>query len=114
VEQETVVGEAQVLQVFELQDRRNAHAAATVAGCRISEGSIRADGRFRVLRQGTVVSTSFLLLSLQRPILQHTDWGRATLGIHPLGIFPVWHTLQHREREFLAWLEPETDACPGP
>jgi translation initiation factor IF-2 len=54
VEQERVVGEAQVLQVFKLNDKRGG-GPATVAGCRISEGSIRADGRYRVLRQGQPV-----------------------------------------------------------
>lgn len=57
VEQETVVGEAQVLQVFELQDKRaTGKESVTVAGCRITDGSIRADGRYRVVRQGKTVS----------------------------------------------------------
>ncbi len=54
VERESVVGEAQVLQVFEVADKR-AGASHSVAGCRVSEGSLRAAARFRVLRAGSVV-----------------------------------------------------------
>ena len=56
VERETVVGEAEVLQVFPLQAKRSGEGgAAAVAGCRITEGSIRASATFRVLRAGVEV-----------------------------------------------------------
>ena len=56
VAQQKVVGEAQVLQVFEMAGRR-ADARTAVAGCRISEGSIRTGSTFKVLRGGDLVST---------------------------------------------------------
>lgn len=58
VERENVVGEAQVLQVFQVADKR-AGASHNVAGCRVSEGSLRAAARFRLLRAGTVVCGAF-------------------------------------------------------
>ena len=56
VAQQKVAGEAQVLQVFEMAGRR-ADARTAVAGCRISEGSIRTGCTFKVLRGGDLVST---------------------------------------------------------
>ena len=56
VEQESVVGEAQVLQVFEVADKR-AGTVRQVAGCRITDGFVRSAARFRVLRAGTLVRT---------------------------------------------------------
>ena len=58
VAQQKVAGEAQVLQVFEMQGRR-ADAKTAVAGCRVAEGSIRTGCTFKVLRGGDLVSTAF-------------------------------------------------------
>ena len=54
VEQQRVVGEAQVLQVFEMPDKRQDRRTA-VAGCRVSDGSIRVGATYKVLRGGEVV-----------------------------------------------------------
>ena len=54
MEQQRVVGEAQVLQVFEMPDKRK-DSNTTVAGCRVSEGSIRAGTTYKVLRGGELV-----------------------------------------------------------
>ena len=56
VAQQKVVGEAQVLQVVEMQGRR-ADAMTAVAGWRIGEGSIRTGCTIKVLRGGDLVST---------------------------------------------------------
>ena len=56
VEQQKVVGEAQVLQVFEMPGDKRQDKGSTVAGCRVSEGSIRAGATYKVLRGGDVVS----------------------------------------------------------
>lgn len=59
VERETVVGEAEVLQVFPLQAKRSGEGGASaVAGCRVTEGSIRAAAAFRVLRAGVEVRSA--------------------------------------------------------
>ncbi len=74
VAQQKVVGEAQVLQVFEMQGRR-ADAKTAVAGCRIAEGSIRTGCTIKVLRGGDLVSTvipAVPLTSWQR--LKHKPW----------------------------------------
>jgi len=55
VEKQTIVGEAQVLQVFEMQEKRQDGPTA-IAGCRVSEGSIRAGATYKVVRDGAVVS----------------------------------------------------------
>ena len=61
VERERLLGEAEVLQVFQLHDGKRSSAssgngdAPAVAGCRITEGSIRASAAFRVLRNGVEV-----------------------------------------------------------
>ena len=69
VEQQKVVGEAQVLQVFEMPDKRQ-DKRTTVAGCRVSEGSIRAGATYKVLRGGDVVSfPCSRLLSLSKTVL---------------------------------------------
>lgn len=65
VEQEKVVGEAQVLQVFEVPDKR-AGVSHSVAGCRITDGSLRAAARFRVLRAGTLVCSPHTCLPHMR------------------------------------------------
>lgn len=75
VEQQTVMGEAQVLQVFEMQDRKAGKPTA-VAGCRVSEGSIRAACTYRVLRDGETVSARTLSLSLSP--LSLSRFGRVT------------------------------------
>ena len=56
VERQTVVGEAQVLQVFEMAPSKRGDAHTAVAGCRVSEGAIRAGTSFKVFREGVVVS----------------------------------------------------------
>ena len=56
VERQTVVGEAQVLQVFEMAPAKRGDAHTAVAGCRVSEGAICAGTSFKVLREGAVVS----------------------------------------------------------
>ena len=58
VERQTVVGEAQVLQVFEMAPGKRRDARTAVAGCRVSEGALRADTSFKVLREGVVVRSS--------------------------------------------------------
>ena len=63
VAQQKVVGEAQVLQVFEMAGRR-ADSKTAVAGCRISEGSIRTGCTFKVLRGGDLVSSPLSAVSL--------------------------------------------------
>lgn len=69
VEQESVVGEAQVLQVFEVADKR-AGTVRQVAGCRITDGSVRSAARFRVLRAGALVRCS---ITINLPVVLNTS-----------------------------------------
>lgn len=57
LQQEVVLGTANVLQVFELRKSRRSEVAMVVAGCKVADGSIRAGGdvRYRVLRSGDVI-----------------------------------------------------------
>lgn len=48
-EKETVIGHAEVRQVFRI------HKVGNVAGCRVTDGEIRRNGRMRVLRAGQTV-----------------------------------------------------------
>ncbi|CAL5229022.1 g12268 [Coccomyxa viridis] len=76
VEQQKVVGEAQVLQVFEMPDKRQ-DKRTTVAGCRVSEGSIRAGATYKVLRGGDVVHEG-VCASLKRHRLDVERVGKGT------------------------------------
>ena len=51
VQQEKVVGQADVMQVFPLRSSQ----PSAVAGCRIREGSVQSSQQWRVLRAGEVV-----------------------------------------------------------
>ncbi len=57
LQQEVVLGTANVLQVFELRNSKRSEVAMVVAGCKVADGSIRAGGdvRYRVLRSGEVI-----------------------------------------------------------
>lgn len=70
VEQQRVVGEAQVLQVFEMPDKRQDMRTA-VAGCRVSDGSIRAGTTYKVLRGGEVVRIPCSQSLTLRDVLKH-------------------------------------------
>ncbi|KAL0051199.1 hypothetical protein WJX82_003661 [Trebouxia sp. C0006] len=51
VEEEKIVGQANVLQVFDVKSKQ----AAAVAGCRVSEGSVQSGLQWRVMRGGKSV-----------------------------------------------------------
>lgn len=51
IREETVLGEAAVLQVFHLTGSRK----AVVAGCRVKKGSLAGDSLYRVIRNGEVL-----------------------------------------------------------
>ncbi len=72
VEKQTIVGEAQVLQVFEMQEKRQDGPTA-IAGCRVSEGSIRAGATYKVLRDGALVShTPCTVISVAAALYSNT------------------------------------------
>eukprot|EP00884_Botryococcus_braunii_P019038 jgi/Botrbrau1/5818/Bobra.0366s0004.1 len=54
VAQEVILGQAQILQVFELS-MRGENKGARVAGCRVKEGFLRLGETFRLLRAGTAL-----------------------------------------------------------
>ncbi|KAL4428155.1 hypothetical protein ABPG75_002244 [Micractinium tetrahymenae] len=76
VEHEVVAGAAEVLQTFALKGNRGKEAGV-VAGCRVTEGSIRASLRYRVLRGGEVVHTG-ACASLKRHKLEVETVGKGT------------------------------------
>ncbi|KAL4420178.1 hypothetical protein ABPG77_008314 [Micractinium sp. CCAP 211/92] len=76
VEHEVVAGAAEVLQTFPLKGSRGKEAGV-VAGCRVSEGTIRASLRYRVLRGGEVVHTG-ACASLKRHKLEVEAVGKGT------------------------------------
>lgn len=51
IEEEKVVGEAEILQTFPLKERRG-HEVGLIAGCRVEIGSLVQASTFRVLRSG--------------------------------------------------------------
>eukprot|EP00887_Chlorella_sp_A99_P006846 scaffold2.g6846.t1 len=76
VEHEVVNGTAEVLQVFSLKGGRGKEASA-VAGCRVTEGSLKAGARYRVLRGGEVVHEG-ACASLRRHKLDVETVGKGT------------------------------------
>lgn len=76
VEHEVVAGTAEVLQVFPLKGSRGKDAGI-VAGCRVSEGSIKGSLRYRVMRAGEAVHTG-PCASLKRHKLEVETVGKGT------------------------------------
>lgn len=72
VEEEKVVGQADVLQVFDTKKQ-----AAAVAGCRVSEGSIQAGLQWRVMRGERAVHLGSCE-SIKRHKLQVQQVGKGT------------------------------------
>ncbi|KAH9324180.1 hypothetical protein KI387_004358, partial [Taxus chinensis] len=50
-----VVGEAQILSIFELKGRRKTKGNVKIAGCRVFDGHMTKTARLKVLRSGEVV-----------------------------------------------------------
>ena len=73
VDQEKVVGQADVLQVFDLKSKD----AAAVAGCRVSDGSVQAALQWRVIRGGNPVFNG-PCNSIKRHKLQVHQVGKGT------------------------------------
>ena len=72
VEEEKMVGQADVLQVFDTKKQ-----AAAVAGCRVSEGSIQSGLQWRVMRGQTAVHQGDCE-SIKRHKLQVQQVGKGT------------------------------------
>ena len=72
VEEEKVVGEADVLQVFEVKSKK-----LNVAGCRVREGSIQSGLQWRVLRGATLLHDG-ACHSIKRHKLQVQQVGKGT------------------------------------
>ncbi|KAL4858773.1 Translation initiation factor IF-2 [Chlorella vulgaris] len=75
-EHEVVAGTAEVLAVFPLKGKRGKDAGV-VAGCRVSDGSIKGSLKYRVLRGGEVVHTG-RCSSLKRHKLEVETVGKGT------------------------------------
>lgn len=73
VEEEKVVGQADVLQVFDVKSKQ----AAAVAGCRVSDGSIQSGLQWRVMRGGNEVHQG-ICQSIKRHKLQVQQVGKGT------------------------------------
>ena len=72
IEQERIVGQADVLQVF-----NSGKEAAAVGGCRVSEGSIQSGLQWRVMRGGSAVHQG-ACQSIKRHKLQVQQVGKGT------------------------------------
>ena len=67
---EEIAGEAEVLQVFDLSDKRG-NKANIVAGCMVSRGSIQKAEKFRLIRDGEPVHEGLLeCASIRRHLLE--------------------------------------------
>lgn len=73
VEEEKIVGQANVLQVFDVKSKE----AAAVAGCRVSEGSVQSGLQWRVMRGGKSVHQG-ACNSIKRHKLQVHQVGKGT------------------------------------
>ena len=73
VEEEKVVGQADVLQVFDVKSKQ----ASAVAGCRVSEGSVQSGLQWRVMRGGKSVHEG-PCNSIKRHKLQVQQVGKGT------------------------------------
>ena len=60
MQRETVLGNAEVLQVFDITK------VGKVAGCRVTEGTVRKGARVRIVREGVVVLELGVLQTLKR------------------------------------------------
>jgi translation initiation factor IF-2 len=60
VQRETFLGNAEVLQVFDIT------RVGKVAGCRVAEGTVRKGARVRIVREGVVVLELGVLQTLKR------------------------------------------------
>ncbi len=73
VEEEKIVGQANVLQVFDVKSKQ----AAAVAGCRVSEGSVQSGLQWRVMRGGKSIHQG-ACNSIKRHKLQVHQVGKGT------------------------------------
>ena len=60
IQRETFLGNAEVLQVFDISK------VGKVAGCRVTEGTVRKGARVRIVREGVVVLELGVLQTLKR------------------------------------------------
>lgn len=75
---EEVMGEAEVLQVFDLSDRRG-NKANIVAGCMVNKGSLSGVEKFRLMRDGVPAHEGLLdATSIRRHRLEVTTVGKGT------------------------------------
>ncbi len=92
VEEEKVVGQADVLQVFDVKSKQ----ATAVAGCRVSEGSIQSGQQWRVMRGGKAVHQG-TCHSIKRHKLQVQQVGKGTecgIMLQDFADFQLGDTLQ--------------------
>ena len=98
-EYEEIVGEADIVQIFDMTETKK-NNASIVAGCVVSRGSIKATEKFRILRDGIPIHEEdalFSCSSIRRHRLEVESVGKGTdcgVSLEDITDFQVGDTIQ--------------------